>query len=101
MIAGSYKGDIPINITGIDKIPLKSDCIDGSIVDGVREPILYSFALSAPPGYKLYKKSRVKLSKKVNKSVLSHITFYLEDDDHKPIDFNGETISFTCQLIRN
>ena len=28
------------------------------------------------------------------------ITFYLEDDDHKPIDFNGETISFTCQLIK-
>ena len=28
------------------------------------------------------------------------ITFYLEDDDHKPVDFNGETISFTCQLIK-
>ena len=35
----------------------------------------------------------------MNKSVLSHITFYLEDDDHKPVNFNGETIKFTCQLI--
>ena len=35
----------------------------------------------------------------MNKSVLSHITFYLEDDDHKAVDFNGEAISFTCQLI--
>ena len=100
LIAGSYKSDRPINITGIDKIHLKCDCIQGSIVNGVREPILYSFALSAPPGHKIYKEPRIKLFKKVNKSILYHITFYFEDDDHKPVDFNGETISFTCQLIK-
>ena len=100
IIAGSYKGDRPINITGIDKIHLKCDCIQGSIVNGIREPILYSFALSSPPGHKIYKEPRVKLFKKINKSVLSHITFYFEDDDYKPVDFNNETISFTCQLIK-
>ena len=100
IIAGSYKSDKPINITGIDKIHLKCDCIQGSIVNGVREPILYSFALSSPPGHKIYKEPRVKLFKKINKSVLSHITFYFEDDDHKAVDFNNETISFTCQLIK-
>ena len=100
LIAGSYKSDRPMNITGIDKIHLKCDCIQGSIVNGKREPILYSFALSSPPGYKIYKEPKVKLFKKVNKSVLSHITFYLEDDDHKLVDFDGETLSFTCQLIQ-
>ena len=99
IIAGSYKSDKPINITGIDKIHLKCDCIQGSIVNGIREPILYSFALSSPPGHKIYKEPRIKLFKKINKSVLSHITFYFEDDDHKSVDFNNETISFTCQLI--
>ena len=100
LIAGSYKSDKPINITGIDKIHLKCDCIQGSIVNGKREPILYSFALSSPPGHKIYKEPRVKLFKKINKSVLSHITFYFEDDDYKPVDFNNEMISFTCQLIK-
>ena len=100
LIAGSYKSDRPINITGIDKIHLKCDCIQGSIVNGIREPILYSFALSSPPGHKIYKEPRVKLFKKINKSVLSHITFYFEDDDYKLVDFNNETISFTCQLIK-
>ena len=99
-IAGLYKSNRPINITGIDKILLKCDCIQGSIVNGIREPILYSFALSSPPGHKIYKEPKVKLFKKVNKSVLSHITFYFEVDDHKAVDFNGETISFTCQLIK-
>ena len=98
IIAGLYISDKPFNITGIDKIHLKSDCIEGSIVNGIREPILFSFALSSPPGHKIYKEPRVKLFKKVNKSVLSQITFYFEDDDHKPVDFNNETISFTCQL---
>ena len=98
LIEGSYKSEKPINITGIDKIHLKCDCIQGSIVNGSREPILYSFALSSPPGHKIYKEPRVKLFKMINKSVLSHITFYLEDDDHRAVDFNKETISFTCQL---
>ena len=100
LIAGSYKSDRPINITGIDEIYLKYDCLRGSIVNGLREPILYSCALSSPPGHKIYKEPRIKLFKKVNKSVLSHIRFYFEDDDDKPIDFNNETISFTCQLIK-
>ena len=81
IIAGSYKSDRPINIIGTEKIHLKCDCIQGSIVNGIREPILYSFALNSPPGHKIYKEPRVKLFKKVNKSVLSHITFYFEDDD--------------------
>ena len=58
LILGSYISDKPINITGIDKIHLKCDCIQGSIVNGIREPILYSFALSAPPGHKIYKEPR-------------------------------------------
>ena len=100
LIAGLYKSDKHINVTGIDKIHLKCDCIQGSIVNGIRESILFSFALSSPPGHKIYKEPRVKLFKKINKSVLSHINFYIEDDDYKPIDFIGETISFTSQLIK-
>ena len=100
LIAGTYKSDRPISITGIDKVHLKCGCIQGSIVNGIREPILYSFALSSPPGHKIYKELRSKLFKKVNKSILSHLTFYLEDDDHKPVDFHNETVSFTCRLIR-
>ena len=55
LIARSYKSDKTIKITGTDKIHLKCDCIQGSIVNGIKEPILYSFALSSPPGHKIYK----------------------------------------------
>ena len=98
LIAGSYKSEKSINITGIDKIHLKSDCINGSVVNGVREPILYSFVLSSPPGYKRYEEPRIKLLKKKLCSISYNIFF--GDDDHKPVDFHAETISFTCQLIK-
>ena len=39
LIAGLYKSNKPINITGTDKVHLKCDCFDGSTVNGVREPI--------------------------------------------------------------
>ena len=100
LIAGSYKNDRPINMTGFDKVHLKANGIQRLIVNGIREPIIYSFALDQPPGYKIYKDPRIKRFKRENKSVLSHITFYLEDDDHISVDFNGETVSFTCQVIK-
>ena len=99
LTAGSYKSDRPINITGIDKTHLKCDSNNGSFVNGIREPFLYAFALSSPPRQKIYKEPRIKLFKKIKKYILSHITFYMEDDDHKSAVFNGET-SFASQLFK-
>ena len=94
MIAGSFQSNRPINITGIDKILLKANCIKGSFVNSVREPILYSFAISSPPGRKIYKEPRIKLYKKIYKSVQSHTILSNEDDHHKPFDFNGKTMFY-------
>ena len=97
-LPGTIKSEKPINNTGIDEIHLNYDCIKGSIVIGIREPILNSFAFSSLLAQK--KEPRIKLFKKINKSVLSHIIFYVGDDDYKAVSFNGETISFTRQLIK-
>ena len=40
------------------------------------------------------------LSKEKTNLFLSHLTFYLEDDDHKTVDVNGKTIFSTCQVIK-
>ena len=79
---------------------MKCNSKQGSIVNCIRGPILYGFCLSSPPGHKIYKGPRVKLFKRINKSFLSHITFYLEDDDYRPVDFNGKSINFTCNLTK-
>ena len=53
--------------------------------------------MDEPPGLKIHKEPRVKIIIKPN---LSHETIFLEADDHKPVDFNGETISTTSQLSK-
>ena len=43
-----------VNLSNTNKIHLKCDAIDGSVVNGVRQPILYSFVLDKPAGYKIF-----------------------------------------------
>ena len=45
---------IILNLNTINKIHLKCDIIDGSIQDGLRQPILFSFVLDKPSGYKVF-----------------------------------------------
>ena len=99
LIPGQNKSDKPIMFNGIDKIHLKCDCINGSIVNGIREPVSCQFGLHKPLRHEIEEKLRVKLFKKT-KSVLSYTTFNLKHDDHEAVNFKGKTISFTCQLIQ-
>ena len=98
--SGTHKSEKPVMITSVDKVHLKCDCIDGSIVNGRREQILFSFDLDSIPGYKIRKEPTTILYKKINKNRLDYITFYLEDSNHQPVDFNGETLTFTIQIIK-
>ena len=99
-IQGTHISEKPVMITTTDKVHLKCDCVDGSIVNGIREQILFSFNLSAPPGYKIIKEPNITLYKKINKTRLDGIQFFLEDNNHNPVDFNSETLTFTIQLIK-
>ena len=97
-IEGTHRSEKPVMITTTDKVHLKCDCVDGSIVNGIREQSLFSFDLSAPPGYKIIKEPNIILFKKINKTRLDSIQFFLEDSNHNPVDFNGETLTFTIQI---
>ena len=89
-----------VNLSSINKIHLKGDAIDGSVVDGVRQPILYRFVLDKPKGYKVFCEPETIHYKKINKSVLNTVTFYLEDNNNKIVDFNQGTMTFTLQIVK-
>ena len=97
---GTHTSEKPVMITTTDKVHLKCDCVDGSIVNGIRGQILFSFNLSAPPGYKIINNPTTVLYKKINKTRLDQIQFFLEDSNHNPVDFNNETLTFTIQIIK-
>ena len=77
---------------------MNCDVIKGSIINGVQQPILCGFHLDKPPGYKVF--CEPETIKKINKSVLITITFYLENDDHEEGNYNGETLTFTLQMMK-
>ena len=89
-----------VNISNTNKIHLKCDVINGSVVNGQREPVLFSLVSDKPAGYKVFSEPETIHYKKINKSVLNTITFYLEDDNNEEVDFNGETLTFTLQMIK-
>ena len=95
-----YTSQKIVNLGSTNKINLKCDVINGSIVDGFRKPILYSFVLDKLPGYKVFSEPETIHYKKINKPVLNTITFYLEDNNNEEVDFNGETLTFTLQMIK-
>ena len=84
----------------IDKIHLKCDVIDGSVLNGIREPIVFSLILDKPKpaGYNVFCQPKTIHYKNVHKSVSNTITFYLENNSNE-VDFNHETMTFTLQLI--
>ena len=95
-----YRSQKIVNLSSTNNIHLKCDFFNGSIVYGVRQPIVYSFVLDKPSGYKVFCKPETIQYKKIKKSVLNTITFYLEDDNNEEVDFNRETLTFTLQMIK-
>ena len=79
-----------LNLNPTKKLHLKYDCINGSILDGCRQPVFYSFVLHKKPGFKVFCAPETILYKKMNKSVWNTITFLLEN-----VTFNGERLTFT------
>ena len=53
-----YVSQKNLNLGSTNKIHLKCDVIDGSVVNGLRQPILYSFILDKKPGYKVFFRTR-------------------------------------------
>ena len=45
-----YISEKIVNLSNTNKIHLKCDAINGSVVNGLRQPILYSFVLDNLPG---------------------------------------------------
>ena len=61
-----------VNLSNTNKIHLKCDVIDGSIQDGVRQPILFSFVLDKPSGYKVFCEPETILYRKINQTCFEY-----------------------------
>ena len=79
---------------------MNCDVIDGSIVEGIQKPILFSSIINNAADYKVFCEPET-IHYKKNKSVSSSISFFLENDKHEEVNFNGETLTSTLLLIKS
>ena len=75
--AGTHKSEKPVMITTTHKVHLECDCVGGSIVNGIREQISFSFILSALPGYKIIKEPCIILYRKTKQNMVRQDPVFL------------------------
>ena len=67
---------------------MKCDCNNGSIINGIQQPILHSFILNKIPGFKFFCEPETIPYKKINNSILNSLVLSLEDDNNDEVNFN-------------
>ena len=82
------------NLCTIKNNLLKSVVNYGSVVSGIRDPLLFSFSLSKPTGIKVFRELETMPFKKVCKSILNAVTFYLQNNNLEEVNSNVETLTF-------
>jgi hypothetical protein len=89
-----------VNIIDFNSIFVNCDCINGSYVNGILSPVIYSFGPKVSPGYRIVESPVNLLYLPLNRKTLSEFSIWITDQDGTPIDFRGENI--TCRFhIRN
>jgi len=91
----------PVDIIKVNSIRVNVDIIEGSYVDGIPGPTIYSFFPKANPGYKVIERPTYPIFYSVSVYDISYIRVWLTDQNEKPIDLRGETLSIQIALREN
>ena len=84
---------------GFSTINIHCNVISGVKDNGNNTDILYIFTLTEPPGCLINIIPNNILYQKVTKDRMEYIEFHFKDEHGRPIDFNGDVLSFTLHLI--
>ena len=88
-----------VDIMKINSILVNVDIISGSYVNGMQHPVIYSFFPNVAPGRKIVERPNPSLSYyPVNRHQIDRIMVWLTDQDNKPVDLRGETVTIRLEL---
>ena len=88
-----------INISNVTSINLLCDLVQGTYQDGKLTNCLYNFPTgTVPSGYKITQMINTPIYLPIINNIISSISFKIVDQNNNLLNFNGETISFSCHL---
>ena len=97
---GKYASQKIIDIKGFSTINIHCNLISGVKDNGNSIDILYTFTLTEPTRYQINIIPTNILYQNVTKDRIEYIEFHIKDENGRPIDFNGDMLSFTLHLIQ-
>ena len=98
---GKYTSQKIADNMGFSTINIHCNVISGVKDNGNNTDKLYTFTLTEPPGYLINIIPTNILYQKVTKDRIEHIEFHIKDDHGRPIDFNGDVLSFTLHPCKH
>ena len=96
---GKYTSQKIVDIMGFSTNNIHCNVISGVKDNGNNTDILYTFTLTEPPGYLINIILTNILYQNVTKDRIEYIEFHIKDEHGRPIDFNGDVLSFTLHLV--
>ena len=96
---GKYTSQKIVDIMGFSTINVHCNVISGVKDNGNSTDILNTFTLTEPPGYLINIIATNILYQNVTKDRTESIEFHIKDEHGRPIDFNGDVLSFTLHLV--
>lgn len=90
--------DSTVNILGYNTCLVKCSLATDSYVNGVESNVVYTFTPSAEIGYRIIVSPNPIIYLKVNTSTISFIELSLVSEDGRPLDLQGELISYSLHL---
>ena len=79
---------------GFSTINILCNVISGVKDNGNNTDIQYTFTLTEPPGYLINIIPTNILYQKVTKDRIEYIEYHIKEELGRPIDFNGDVLSF-------
>ena len=82
-----------VDIMRVNSIFVHCDLISSSYVNGVKQPIMYSFFPDALPGTKIIERPPALIYLPIEQDVIHQMTSWLTDQDLRPLDLRGERLT--------
>ena len=94
-----YTSQKIVDFMGFSTNNIHCNVISGVEDNGINSDILYTFTLTGPPGYLIKIIPTNILYQNVTIDRIEYIEFHIKDEHGRPIDFNGDVLSFTLHLV--
>jgi hypothetical protein len=90
---GDHEGSGLVKILPVNSVLVNCDVVTGSYVNASQEPVLYTFFPNVPPGYKVVETPGTPIYLPVTQTCIESMRLWLTDQERRPLNLRGETLS--------